>query len=129
MHTRIVGSLTVFLVMMVPSVCGAIEGAVLLQMTEEPPPGSIENRPPVDPALVYPFSDLAGDKTVTVEIGLNANLPNPARYYAVNKIEIQEGRDNPCLLYLWGNMVDPRFSTNQDERHVAGYVLDTCKRL
>ncbi len=104
-----------------------IEGAILLQMTDEPPPGSLPP-PRVDFVDPLPYGQ-PGDRTVAVKIGLNANLPNPAAYYAVNMIEIQEGGDNPCLLRLWGNMVDPRFSKDQDRRIVAGYVLDKCKSL
>jgi hypothetical protein len=94
----------------------------LLQATSEPEPGALADRSPDVEAL----SGDAGDSSVEVRIGLNAKLPNPPRYYAVNTIEVQEGRDNACLLRLWGNMIDPRFSKGQDRRIVAGYVLDKC---
>ena len=67
--------------------------------------------------------------SVEVDIGLNADLPNPVDHYAINTINIIEGRDNPCKLMLWGNMVDPRFSKGQDQRLLAMFELDTCRSL
>ncbi len=103
----------------------------LLQMSNEPPPS-----PPRDPNITHdrspiPFhaeySGVPGTKSVEVDIGLNAKLTNPANYYAINAIEVSEmGNNNPCLLRLWGNMVDPRYSKDQERLLVARYELDKC---
>jgi hypothetical protein len=62
---------------------------------------------------------------VGVQIGENVKLPNPAHYYAVTHIALEEHRDNPCRISLWGRMVDERFRT--PERKLAQFALDTCK--
>jgi len=60
-----------------------------------------------------------------VQIGDNVKLPNPASYYAVTHIAIEEEQNNPCRISLWGRMVDEGFRTQ--ERKLAQFALDTCK--
>lgn len=60
-----------------------------------------------------------------VEIGDGVSLPNPAGYYAINSIGIQEKGNNPCLLTLWGRMVDPAFESA--DRKLAQFELDKCR--
>ncbi|MEX5218422.1 MAG: hypothetical protein NW701_11405 [Nitrospira sp.] len=64
---------------------------------------------------------------VEVDIGLDVRLPNPDHYYAINRINLIEGHNNPCRLQLWGNMIDPRFSKDQDQRLLARVELPACK--
>jgi len=52
-----------------------------------------------------------GDSAVLVEIGRNVSLPDPEKYYAVTRIGTEEKSNNPCLLTLWGGMVDPQSMT------------------
>jgi len=102
------------------AVTAKIEGMDLLQMGGYPGPG--------DPPRVSSVrSGSPGDASVSILIGRNVHLPNPANYYAINAIEIQEENDNPCFLRLWGNMVDPRYSKDQDRRIVAQFELEKCK--
>lgn len=67
-----------------------------------------------------------GNGSVHVGIGKNMSLPNPASYYAVNGIGIEEQRDNPCAITLSGAMVDPQFST-KGTRILAKFELEKCK--
>lgn len=71
------------------------------------------------------FAERAGPKErVVVDVGKNVKLPNPAKYYAVTHIAIEEKRDNPCRISLWGRMIDPRFRT--PDRKLGQFTLDTC---
>lgn len=73
-------------------------------------------------------SDMTGSPGTgshVVEIGDGVSLPNPAGYYAVNSIGIQEKGNNPCLLTLWGRMVDPAFEST--DRKLAQFELDKCR--
>jgi hypothetical protein len=86
------------------------------------------DRSPVPAHLRYSGSqdvDLLNEGPVLVKIGKNVRLPNPSNYYAVSAIGIEEENNNPCKIYLWGRMVDPRFGTA--DRLVAEYASDTCK--
>ncbi|MEP7153765.1 MAG: hypothetical protein ABI856_18835 [Nitrospira sp.] len=66
-----------------------------------------------------------GTGSNVVEIGDGVSLPNPADYYAVTGIGIQEKGNNPCLLTLWGRMVDPAFESA--DRKLAQFELDKCR--
>lgn len=66
-----------------------------------------------------------GDSAVLVEIGRNVILPNPEKYYAVTRIGIEERSNNPCLLTLWGGMVDPRYASSAT-RKLASFELGRC---
>jgi len=66
-----------------------------------------------------------GTGSNVVEIGDGVSLPNPAGYYAVNSIGIQEKGNNPCLLTLWGRMVDPAFEST--DRKLALFELEKCR--
>jgi hypothetical protein len=73
-------------------------------------------------------SDMTGSPGTgsnVVEIGDGVSLPNPAGYYAINGIGIQEKGNNPCLLTLWGRMVDPAFESA--DRKLAQFELDKCR--
>ena len=104
----------------------------LLQMSDTPPPvPTRDSNPSPDrsPTPLEPeLSGVPGTKSVEVDIGKNTKLPNPLRYYAINAISIDEmGHNNPCLLKLWGNMVDPRYSKNKERILLARYELKKCK--
>jgi hypothetical protein len=66
-----------------------------------------------------------GTGSNVVEVGDGVSLPNPAGYYAINSIGIQEKGNNPCLLTLWGRMVDPAFESAN--RKLAQFELDKCR--
>ena len=85
---------------------------------------------PTDGSIRLPASspDLTGSPGTgsnVVEIGDGVSLPNPVGYYAINSIGIQEKGNNPCLLTLWGRMVDPAFEST--DRKLAQFELDKCR--
>ena len=85
---------------------------------------------PTDVSIRLPASgaDMTGSPGTgsnVVEIGDGVSLPNPVGFYAVNSIGIQEKGNNPCLLTLWGRMVDPAFEST--DRKLAQFELDKCK--
>ena len=82
-------------------------------------------REPVSPGTLG-RSGSPGDASVLVEIGRNVALPNPAKYYAVTGLGIEERSNNPCLLTLWGGMVDPRYATST--RKLASFELGKCRK-
>jgi hypothetical protein len=69
------------------------------------------------------------DYPAELDVGFNVRLPNPDHYYAINHINLIEGHDNPCRFQLWGNMIDPRFSKDEDQRLLAQLELPTCKSV
>jgi hypothetical protein len=77
------------------------------------------------PASESDMTGSPGTGSNVVEIGDGVSLPNPADYYAVNGIGIQEKGNNPCLLTLWGRMVDPAFEST--DRKLAQFELDKCR--
>lgn len=77
------------------------------------------------PASSPDLTGSPGTGSNVVEIGDGVSLPNPASYYAINSIGIQEKGNNPCLLTLWGRMVD-RASESTD-RKLAQFELDKCR--
>ena len=77
------------------------------------------------PASGSDMTGSPGTGSNVVEIGDGVSLPNPAGYYAVNGIGIQEKGNNPCLLTLWGRMVDPAFEST--DRKLAQFELDKCR--
>jgi len=68
-----------------------------------------------------------GNGSFSIDIGWRVDLPNPPQHYAITGIQIQEKRNRPCHLVLWGTMVDPRYS--KTNRKVAQTTLDKCKTL
>lgn len=85
---------------------------------------------PTDGSIRLPASgpDLTGSPGTgsnVVEVGDGVSLPNPAGYYAINSIGIQEKGNNPCLLTLWGRMVDPAYESA--DRKLAQFELDQCR--
>ncbi|MBA2351461.1 MAG: hypothetical protein H0V78_06660 [Burkholderiales bacterium] len=62
---------------------------------------------------------------MSVDIGKNVKLPNPADYYAVNAISIREEDNQPCYIELRGRMVDLRYQTLT--RRLAEFELDKCQ--
>ncbi len=66
-----------------------------------------------------------GTGSSVVQIGDGVSLPNPADYYAITSIGIQEKDNNPCLLTLWGRMVDPAFEST--DRKLAQSELEKCR--
>jgi hypothetical protein len=52
-------------------------------------------------------------------------LPNPAQFYAVRSIDIEEEGDQPCRIVLFGRTIDPRFQTNKNRR-LGEFALTTC---
>jgi hypothetical protein len=91
----------------------------LIQMN--PPPKFTVNR---DPDV---GTGSNGDKGFSVDIGQGVSLPNPASYYAVNTIDIEEKNNNPCVITLWGHMVDPAYESK--DRILASYALEQCRDL
>ncbi|MDQ3254209.1 MAG: hypothetical protein M3R15_09940, partial [Acidobacteriota bacterium] len=75
------------------------------------------------PALLYSGSH--SDDSVSVDVGKNVKLPNPADYYAVNAISIREEDNQPCYIELRGRMVDLRYQTLT--RRLAEFELDKCQ--
>ncbi len=100
----------------------------LIQMTN-PVPIPIPNVDPPRPSapLTPDLTGSPGTGSVVVEIGDGVSLPNPASYYAVNSIGIQEKDNNPCLLTLWGRLVDPAFAST--DRKLALFELEKCSSL
>lgn len=97
----------------------------LLTGPKDAPP-HLRNRPPAD------YSDFSGDYAgdpgdtlITVGIGMNVNLPNPTKYYAVTGISLREKKNDPCKIALWGRMVDPRFRDDRN-RKLAEYDFGNC---
>lgn len=73
------------------------------------------------------YSGGAAIDNVSVEVGKNVDLPNPASYYAVDGIGIREEDDQPCYLSLWGRMVDPRYKDHLFAgRKVGEFQLAKC---
>ena len=103
----------------------ATTGAHYLQTAQEPlTPFSVPDRPgPTD------LTGTEGESSTDVVIGRSATLPNPARYYAIDTIEVVEKGRNPCHLRLLGRMVDPRFQTGQGSRLVAKFAFSHCEDL
>jgi hypothetical protein len=113
-----------------------------LQMSDQPhnppPPPTGRAAAPFNPdcpedTIYSPCrsGDRGADSSVEVDIGLNMAssrfpLPNPASYYAITGIEIIEASDNPCWIKLYGDMVDPRFSKDQNGRWLAEYRIYGC---
>ena len=77
------------------------------------------------PASGSDMTGSPGTGSNVVEISDGVSLPNPDGYYAVNGIGIQEKGNNPCLLTLWGRMVDPAFEST--DRKLAQFELDKCR--
>lgn len=77
------------------------------------------------PASESDMTGSPGTGSNVVEIGGGVSLPNPAGYYAINSIGIQGKGNNPCLLTLWGRMVDPAFEST--DRKLAQFELDKCR--
>ncbi|MDN5850424.1 MAG: hypothetical protein L0H63_12445 [Nitrococcus sp.] len=77
------------------------------------------------PATGADMTGSPGTGSKVVEIGDGVSLPNPAGYYAVTSIGIQEKGNNPCLLTLWGRMVDPAFESA--DRKLAQFELEKCR--
>jgi hypothetical protein len=99
----------------------------VIQMTN-PVPIPIPNvAPPRPPASLTDLTGSPGTGSVVVEIGDGVSLPNPASYYAVNSIWIQEKDDQPCLIRLYGRMVDPAFAST--DRNLALFELEKCRSL
>ena len=74
------------------------------------------------------LSGYLGDGSVEVNVGKNTKLPNPKNYYALTGLEIEERKNNPCKIRLFGALVDPRYQGTVD-RVVAEYQLERCKGL
>lgn len=105
----------------------ASEGRVkLLQLLPNTLPALPSDRQPAPPDP-QPYGN-PGDRVATVSIGTGVTLPNPPSYYAINMIEVDEegGENNPCLLRLWGNMLDPQYAKDGKRRLLALYELPTC---
>lgn len=117
-------SVVVLLAMTTPQAYGAGNLLQTIEVESVDPPGP--HRPPYQPGQGIRYSGRAvdADGYVVVQIGENVKLPNPASSYAVTHIAIEEQRDNPCRISLWGRMVDERFRT--PERKLAQFALDTC---
>ena len=104
-----------------------------LQMSDEPHPRptpeySGERAPP--PAGWERPSEMTGvigNGSFDIDIGWRVDLPNPPHYYAITGIQIEEKRNKPCNLVLWGTMVDPRYA--KTNRKVAQTTLDNCQKL
>jgi hypothetical protein len=74
------------------------------------------------------LSGSPGGGSVVIDIGHNVILPNPPAYYAVTRIGIRERGHQPCVLTLWGRMVDPRYAEDGD-RALATFELGRCRAL
>ena len=86
-------------------------------------PGESLDRPPDDGV---DFTGSPGSGSITVSIGHGVALPNPATYYAVTGIGVEEEGNNPCLVTLWGRLVDPTFASGGD-RKLAQVELEKCR--
>ena len=80
------------------------------------------------PELPAALSGSPGGDSVVIDVGRNVTLPNPADYYAVTRIGIREKAARPCVLTLWGRMVDPRYGGEAD-RELATFELERCRGL
>lgn len=101
-----------------------------LQMSGEAHPRPthlLVERPPHPDGPLAELTGVPGNGSFSVDIGWRVNLPNPPHYYAVTGIQIEEKRNRPCHLVLWGTMVDPRYS--KSNRKVAQTTLDNCQKL
>lgn len=75
----------------------------------------------------YNISGASGDGYVRVVIGKNITLPNPTSYYALTGLGIEERGNDPCLLRLFGTLVDPRYQG--PVRVVATEKLEGCRSI
>lgn len=73
------------------------------------------------------LSGSRGEESVEVNVGKNTTLPNPTSYYAITGLGLEERKNNPCLLKLYGTLVDPRYQGGV--RVVAKHELERCSRL
>jgi hypothetical protein len=101
----------------------------ILQMSDEPHQRGTQSSSDRSPSPEWPaeLTGVIGNGSFSIDIGWRADLPNPPHYYAITGIQIEEKRNRPCNLVLWGSMVDPRYSTTN--RKVAQTTLPKCKKL
>jgi hypothetical protein len=104
----------------------------ILQMSDEPhprptQPNSGQRPPPPSGEMPAELTGVIGNGSFGIDIGWRVDLPNPPQYYAITGIQIEEKRNRPCRLVLWGSMVDPRYS--KTNRKIAETTLDNCKKL
>lgn len=76
---------------------------------------------------IYGLSGSPGEESVEVNVGKNVELPNPTNYYALTGLGLQERKNNPCVLKLYGTLVDPRYQG--ETRVVAEQKLKRCRYL
>ncbi|MGP0591057.1 hypothetical protein ACTRXD_00780 [Nitrospira sp. T9] len=55
------------------------------------------------------LSGSRGEASVEVNVGKNKKLPNPTSYYAITGLGLEERKNNPCFLKLYGTLADPRY--------------------
>ncbi len=105
-------------------VTAKVGDVMLLQMTDDYPCDS--DPCPAPPRI--PLSDYVSEGTGSVEIniGMNMSLPNPASYYAITTVLLEERSNNPCFIRILGKMVDPTYSATSF-RVLAEYELEYCK--
>lgn len=72
------------------------------------------------------LSGAPGAQAVAIDIGRGVMLPNPADHYAVTRIGIEEKDGRPCVLTLWGRMVDPHYA-GAGSRELARLELGRCR--
>jgi len=70
------------------------------------------------------LSGVQGTASTTVNIGRGVTLPNPAIYYAITGISIEEYFNKPCEMKLFGRLIDPRFQS--DTRELARFTIGRC---
>jgi hypothetical protein len=63
----------------------------------------------------------------SLDVGGNTALPNPHNLYGVTGIYLDEKRDRPCLIRIYGRLLDPRYRTG--DRKLGEYELEDCKEL
>lgn len=71
------------------------------------------------------MSGSPGNASVMIKAGMNKFLPNPENYYAITGIGLEERWNKPCVLTLFGTLVDPRYQSKT--RLVARHELKKCK--
>ena len=98
----------------------------------EPCISAYDRLPPSVPRDGVDMSGVVGDLVtdgswIKLRAGAGAALPNPTELYALTGIYVDEKQDHPCLIRIYGRLVDPRFRTG--DRKLGEHELESCKEL
>ena len=103
-----------------------VKVGVVHQMADEPFPPRDPNDRSAEPFHLSGHSGAIGTGTIDIDIGTGINLPNEARFYAIEAIQIFEKTDDPCFVRLYGRIVDSGDLKGQTRRVLAEYRIGKC---